>query len=95
MGKVISAKTEEEGKELKRVLDIYTRVLCDICGKECDIDNESIKTLRLQPYRGVAKIDICEQCSQELSEKWKNEEMENKELAKMVASIKNNNPDKK
>ena len=71
---------------MEQKLDIYVRVLCDLCGKECD-DNEYIKTITLQPNRGVAKIDICEQCSHELSKKWKDEEVENEEIAKMVAWI--------
>lgn len=70
---------------MEQKLDIYTRVLCDLCGKECG-ENEYIKTLPLQPYRGVAKIDICEQCAKELCEKWKKEEVEHEEIAKMIAT---------
>ena len=73
---------------MEQKLDIYTRILCDLCGKECG-EEEDVKTLPLQPKRGMEKVDICEKCSREYCEKWKSEEVDNKKIAKMVASIKN------
>lgn len=72
---------------MRQKLDIYESVLCDLCGKECDIDNEYIKVLKLQPYRGISEIDICEQCSRELVEKWEEEEENEKKIKMMVKEI--------
>jgi len=71
---------------MEQKLDIYTRILCDLCGKECD-DNDSITTLKLQPYRGIGKIDICEKCMQELFEEWEEGEADKEKIAKMVARV--------
>ena len=75
---------------MEQKLDIYSRILCDICGREIDEDNEFIKTIKLQPKRGIEKIDICEQCMQELFEEWKEEEKNKKEIRKMVKEIGDN-----
>ena len=76
---------------MEQRLDMYTRILCDICGKETKEDNEFVKTIRLCPNRAMDKIDVCEQCMQELFEDWKEEEKNKEGIRKMVARIEDAN----
>lgn len=75
---------------MEQKLDIYERILCDICGKEINGNNEFIKTIKLCPNREMEKIDVCEQCMQKLFEDWKEEEKNKVEIRKMIEKIEGN-----